>query len=118
MHSSAEQNVEMELHERLAHARELAGYDTPTEAADALGVNRPTYYGHENGSRGFRAPTARKYADFFRVSFDWLLNGRGEPRPQTLEFRIVTLTRDEQRKVREYIDFLESMRANPRGKAS
>jgi len=36
----------------------------------------PTYAGHENGSRGLQKNLAR-YAQFFRVSVDWLLRGRG-----------------------------------------
>jgi hypothetical protein len=42
-----------------------------------MGVVYSTYAGHENGSSGFRAPTGAKYARKFRVSFDWLMNGRG-----------------------------------------
>lgn len=70
----------MEMHERLAIARKLAGYETPTDAARALGVPEPTYLGHENGSRGLSRAGPR-YADFFHVSLDWLLNGKGQPRP-------------------------------------
>lgn len=62
--------------DRLALAREKAGYDNPTDAAAALGVKESTYYGHENGSRGFRAQ-ADKYARRFGVNLDWLIEGRG-----------------------------------------
>lgn len=118
MHTADGQSSVMELHDRLTHARMLAGYESASEAADAIGQPRPTYYGHENGSRGFRAPTAKRYADFFRVSFDWLLNGRGTPRPETLEFRILSLSRAEQEQVRDYIDFLEGKKSAVKGKAS
>lgn len=67
----------MELHERLALAREKAGYANATEAAKALGVPYPTYAGHENGSSGFRPDTGAKYAQRFRVRFEWLMRGRG-----------------------------------------
>jgi phage repressor protein C with HTH and peptisase S24 domain len=62
---------------RLAKARRAAGYDTATAAAEALGVKYPTYAAHENGSRGVPRNMDR-YARFFRVSLDWLLNGQGQ----------------------------------------
>jgi phage repressor protein C with HTH and peptisase S24 domain len=65
---------------RLIHARELAGYATPVDAARAFGWKEPTYYGHENGSRGIREATARRYAKAFRVSPAWLLTGEGDPK--------------------------------------
>jgi phage repressor protein C with HTH and peptisase S24 domain len=42
-----------------------------------MGVEEPTYLGHENGSRGLSRAAAR-YARFFHVSLDWLIDGRGE----------------------------------------
>jgi phage repressor protein C with HTH and peptisase S24 domain len=42
-----------------------------------MGIEEPTYLGHENGSRGLSRAAAR-YARFFRVSLDWLIDGRGE----------------------------------------
>jgi len=65
-------------HERLQWARERAGFDSPTEAADAMGMEPPTYLGHENGHRGL-SRAASRYADFYRVSLDWLLRGKGVP---------------------------------------
>ena len=70
----------MTLHEpyhRLRFAREQAGYASASDAARAMGVEEPTYLGHENGSRGL-SRAAQRYAKFFRVSLDWLLAGRGE----------------------------------------
>lgn len=66
------------VHERLAIARERAGYRTAADAARALGVKEPTYYSHENGTSGLRASVADKYARKFKVSLDWLLTGRGD----------------------------------------
>lgn len=63
--------------ERLRFAREKAGYATAVEAADALGVPRSTYIGHENGHRGFPAKQAPKYARKFKVSEEWLLYAKG-----------------------------------------
>jgi phage repressor protein C with HTH and peptisase S24 domain len=66
-----------EPHQRLRYAREEAGYESATAAAQAIGVDVPTYLGHENGSRGL-SRAASRYATFFNVSLDWLLDGRGE----------------------------------------
>lgn len=69
----------LEAHERLQKARAEAGYTDATAAAEAMGVKVPTYYGHENGSRGI-GRAARRYAEFFHVSLEWLLTGKGAPR--------------------------------------
>lgn len=55
-------------------------YATAADAARAMGVKVPTYSGHENGSRG-TSRAAPRYAAFYRVSLDWLLNGKGDPKP-------------------------------------
>lgn len=68
-----------EPYERLQKARAEAGYATAADAAEALGANPATYWGHENGSRGI-GRAAQRYAAFFRVSLDWLLTGKGTPR--------------------------------------
>ena len=96
-----------EPHNRLQIARELAGYETATDAAKAMGVSLPTYMGHENGSRGFRAK-AERYAKFFRVSYEWLMTGAGEPRPSSLDARVRGLPPEERRRIYEFIDFVES----------
>ncbi len=64
-----------ELHERLKKARLSAGIETAAAAVERFGGQ---YFQHENGTRGFRAATGEKYARAFRVSFDWLMNGKGE----------------------------------------
>lgn len=69
-----------DLSERLKRARVEAGYETAQKAAEALGVSYPTYAGHENGSSGFRAATGEHYARRFKVSFEWLMSGRGSMR--------------------------------------
>lgn len=73
------------LEERLRRARIAAGYDGPKEAAESLGVSRSTYTQHENGTRGFTRKTAVQYAKKFKVSLDWLLDGRGPQGPRDLE---------------------------------
>src|SRR5690349_6649404 len=63
-------------HQRLRFARERAGFARASDAARAMGIEEPTYLGHENGSRGLSRAAAR-YARFFGVSLDWLIDGRG-----------------------------------------
>lgn len=64
--------------DRLKRARENAGIDTAKDAADAMGIPVPTYTQHESGLRGYPANKARKYAEFYRVSPEWLLYGKGD----------------------------------------
>ena len=66
-----------DLSDRLVRARKHANFDSATDAAKALGVSYPTYAGHENGSSGFKHSTGELYARRFKVSFDWLMTGRG-----------------------------------------
>lgn len=63
--------------QRLREAR-AKKFETASEAAEALGVKRSTYIGHENGHRGFPAKSAPQYARKFGVSEEWLLYGKGE----------------------------------------
>jgi DNA-binding XRE family transcriptional regulator len=65
-----------EPYERLKDAREKAGFADASTAARALGVREPTYFAHENGSRGFKS-SADEYARKYGVSLEWLLTGRG-----------------------------------------
>lgn len=65
------------LSDRLKQARIKAGYAEASDAARALGVKEPTYLGHENGSRGFKLPSAKLYSRRFGVSLEWLLDNRG-----------------------------------------
>lgn len=105
----------MEPHKRLQHARTLAGYDSATDAANAMGVPVPTYAAHENGSRDFRRGRGgpipgHRYAQFFKVNYDWLMTGRGDPkaRPASLDARAQALSPEDQQQLAEYLAFLES----------
>jgi transcriptional regulator with XRE-family HTH domain len=71
-----------DVNQRLREARVAAGYIAASKAAQAIGVGASTYMNHENGTggRGVPAPALRRYAQFFRVSADWLLTGRGDMR--------------------------------------
>ena len=66
-------------YERLKLARETAGFKTAAEAVRRYSWNEPTYFAHENGSRGFKGK-AVEYATKFKVNLDWLLAGKGEMR--------------------------------------
>lgn len=61
--------------ERLKQAREKSGWQSAKSAAEAMGVPVATYIQHENGTRGFPADRAIRYARFFRVTPEWLLYG-------------------------------------------
>lgn len=63
--------------DRLKKAREHAGFKSKADAAAALGVTYSTYAGHENNTTPFRAKSGELYARRFRVSFDWLMTGKG-----------------------------------------
>lgn len=71
--------------ERLRTARLRAGYESAKAAALAMGAIVSTYIQHENGSRGYPAKTAARYAKFFRVGPEWLLYGRGSSDPVVTE---------------------------------
>lgn len=105
--------------DRLRRAREIAGYKTRPDAVEALGVPYATYAGHENGSRGFKEEAAR-YATFFKVDLTWLLTGKGQPRPEreNLNARILSLSAEGQRTVRDVIEMLEEREAARRKSAS
>jgi hypothetical protein len=64
--------------QRLEKARKAAGFPTPDDAVQSLGMKYPTYIAHENGTGGFRVQSAVIYARKFKVSLDWLLTGKGK----------------------------------------
>jgi len=76
-----------EPYSRLVSARIAAGYKTAVAAAEAMGVKPVTYIHHENGTNGL-SRAGERYAKFFRVSFEWLMHGRGQMRPGS-EGRVV-----------------------------
>jgi SOS-response transcriptional repressor LexA len=77
--------------DRLREARIKAGYETAKGAAEAMGATVSTYIQHENGSRGFPASRAARYAKFFRVAPEWLLYGRGDGRAVAIEPELTAL---------------------------
>ena len=67
--------------DRLRWAREQK-YDTAASAAAAMGINYQTYVAHENAGggrmKGLPAKPAQRYSEFFKISLDWLLTGKGD----------------------------------------
>ncbi|GEP12279.1 XRE family transcriptional regulator [Methylobacterium gnaphalii] len=61
--------------ERLRYLRKRAKFDTATDAARAFGWVVPTYLGHENGDRTPSRKLAKQYAEAFRSSWEWILEG-------------------------------------------
>lgn len=100
----------MELHERLAEARKAAGFETATDAARSMGVNYPTYAGHENGTCGFRPKTAELYARKFGVSFEWLLTGRGTMTIESEDAELIQLLREAHPDVKTAVKLLLTQR--------
>lgn len=68
---------QVEVGKRLARARKAAGFDSAKAAAEALNIPIATYIQHENGTRGFRAPTAERYAKRFKTTPEWILYAKG-----------------------------------------
>lgn len=93
-----------EPHERLRRAREESGL-SPGEVAETLQIPKPTYYSHENGTRGFAAE-AERYARFFRVSYEWLMTGKGGVR-QSLDARLAALSPEQRAEVLRFMDYIE-----------
>lgn len=68
---------------RLRWARENhSPYETGTDAARAYGWPVSTYLGHENGDRNPSRERAKKYARAYKVRWEWLLEGEGNPTPK------------------------------------
>ena len=71
----------MAVHDRLKALREGRGLETAKAAAEAIGIPVSTYTQHENGGRGIPPKRAKKYAEFFRSTPEWILYGRVQTRP-------------------------------------
>lgn len=80
--NSASMGDELEHpHERLAWAREQAGYSGKTDFAKAVGIHPTTYRAYETGQNAF-AKLAPTFAKKLGVSVEWLLSGNDGSRPQ------------------------------------
>jgi transcriptional regulator with XRE-family HTH domain len=105
---------DQKLANRLKEARELAGFETGSDAARALGVPIGSYNCHENGTRGFKRDRALKYAKAFKVDPQWLLYGLGNPRGPDIIDKIKALNEDNQRFVLKQIDTLLAQQQDER----
>ena len=61
--------------DRLRQARTLAGYKSAAKAAAVLGITESAYRSHENGTNGFNAEQAERYAAAFGTDAGWLMFG-------------------------------------------
>lgn len=99
------------MNQRLKWARLNDGrYLQAQDAADAMGIKKTTYWGHENGHRGFPRNPAAQYARFYKVDLNWLVTGKGDPRLGSLGKRVDQLGEPHQREVETFIDFLLTRR--------
>lgn len=95
--------------DRLKIARELAGYETAADAADALDIAYPTYSQHERSDR-LPVEAGHRYADFFKVNFEWLMLGRGPMKrnqPDPLLDLYLGLPPTKQEQAIEFLKFLQ-----------
>lgn len=99
--------------ERLRTARQKAGYETASAAAEAMGATVSTYIQHENGSRGYPAKTAARYAKFFRAAPEWLLYGRGSDEPVISEPQLQALPLVGQVRAGAWLALDESVQDDP-----
>ena len=93
-------------HERLAWAREQAGYADKADFARATGVNTTTYRAYENGQNGF-AKHAATFAKKLGVPAEWLLDGG--PTPVVLNGRSIVLDATGSGKSHVMADVIRSM---------
>lgn len=75
--------------ERLRDARSKAGYPSAQAAAEAFGWEPGAYRHHENGTRKFDIPTAKRYGRAFKVNPGWLLTLDGTATNKDTEVDLV-----------------------------
>jgi hypothetical protein len=63
--------------DRLTQARKKAGYASAAAAARAFGWNVVTYRAHESGMRDISRDAAQRYRRAYKITLDWLLEGKG-----------------------------------------
>jgi hypothetical protein len=81
--------------DRLRRAREAAGFQTPTDAANAFprDINKNTLISNENGNRAISKKAAEKYGELFGVKAGWILFGDGGEDEATAVPSEITLSR-------------------------
>lgn len=60
-------------HQKLIKARQLAGYNTATEAIEKFNWKNSTYRAHENGQNKFNRRYAELYSKAYKVDLEWLI---------------------------------------------
>lgn len=65
--------------ERLRQVQESSGHGGYRKLARHFGWNENTIKGHLQGKSSFGIVTGKRYAKAFKVSFEWLYFGKGEP---------------------------------------
>ena len=68
-------NIYIQIGARLREARNKAGFKTSASFAEKLGINKPTYSNHENGNRAISIETLMQYAEYLKVSWEYLATG-------------------------------------------
>jgi phage repressor protein C with HTH and peptisase S24 domain len=81
--------------DRLKQVRAAAGYDSPTDAANAFprDINKNTLISHENGNRPISRKAAEKYGELFGAKAGWILFGDGEGEENVAAVSELTLSR-------------------------
>lgn len=79
---------------RLRLARQNAGFENATEAAQRFGWEIVGYRSHENGIRGIRPTIAKKYAKAYGVSLPWLMTGEGAMKGPGIDAELMELPKD------------------------
>ena len=114
--------IDIKTYDRLKHLRESKDL-TQKELADALHIDRSVYNKIEAGIRPIRDNELIKFADFFKVSTDYLTNRTSDPTPPEKgeihsgdsilsHFRLNTSDMDSEaveeieEEINEYMDFL------------
>jgi|GEM_PF-1339802 len=81
--------------DRLKQVRAAAGYESPTDAANAFprDINKNTLISHENGNRPISRKAAEKYGELFGAKAGWILFGDGPGEDTGTALSDVTLSR-------------------------
>lgn len=67
---------------RLRWAREKAGFTSIRSAANFHHWPENTYKAREQGERGMKPEVVEEYAKAFSVSLEWMVTGKGDPKPK------------------------------------
>ncbi len=77
---------DIQIAARLSHVRSDVGYSQAKVAA-ITDISNSTYKNYEAARRDPQIDFVKKFCEVFDVSFDWLLSGKGEPKPRYFDVR-------------------------------